>query len=103
VIAIIEEIRRRLPKSQILVLGIFPAGEHPDGPQRQTALQANRLIQNHADGKKVHYLDLGDTFTKEDGTISEEIMPDFLHLSAAGYRLWAEAMESTLVALLNGK
>ncbi len=30
-------------------------------------------------------------------------MPDFLHLSPAGYRHWAEAMEPTLWDLLEGK
>jgi len=27
-------------------------------------------------------------------------MPDLLHLSKKGYQIWAEAMESTLAALL---
>jgi lysophospholipase L1-like esterase len=36
----------------------------------------------------------------EDGTLPAEIMPDHLQLSARGYRLWAEAMEPSVEALL---
>ena len=32
--------------------------------------------------------------------LSPEIMPDFVHLSPQGYRVWADAMEPTLRALL---
>jgi hypothetical protein len=29
-------------------------------------------------------------------------MPDFLHLSRKGYRIWADAMEPTLWSMLEG-
>jgi lysophospholipase L1-like esterase len=29
---------------------------------------------------------------RSDGTIPKEIMPDFLHLTPAGYAQWAEAL-----------
>ncbi len=34
------------------------------------------------------------------GTLPQEIMPDFLHPGAEGYRLWAEAMEPRVKELL---
>ena len=31
-----------------------------------------------------------------DGTISKDIMPDFLHPSAKGYAIWAESLKPLL-------
>ena len=61
----------------------------------------NRQISRLDDGTNVSYLDIGKTFLNPDGTISSEIMPDYLHLTAKGYRLWADAMEPTLWRLLD--
>ena len=36
---------------------------------------------------------------EDDGTISKEIMPDLLHLSPAGYQIWADALEPKLQEL----
>ena len=36
---------------------------------------------------------------ESDGTISQRTMPDYLHLSPAGYRRWAEAIEPKLKEL----
>ena len=30
-----------------------------------------------------------------------DVMPDYLHLSTKGYRIWAEAMEPTLWSMLD--
>jgi lysophospholipase L1-like esterase len=48
----------------------------------------------------IHYLDIGDKFIDADGSISKEIMPDYLHLSPKGYRIWAEAIEPKLIELM---
>ena len=47
-----------------------------------------------------HYLDLGDKFLRPDKIMSPEIMPDFLHPNAAGYKIWAEQMEPKLAELM---
>ena len=41
-------------------------------------------------------------FLGPDGTISRDVMPDFLHLTKYGYQLWADAMEPTLWELFEG-
>ena len=61
----------------------------------------NRQISRLDDGSHVTYLDIGKAFLNDDGTISREIMPDYLHLTAKGYRIWADAMEPTLWRLLD--
>jgi lysophospholipase L1-like esterase len=48
-------------------------------------------------------MDIGDKFIGEGGTISKEIMPDFIHLSPKGYEIWADAIEPTVKSLLGDK
>jgi len=35
--------------------------------------------------------------------MSQDVMHDFVHLTAQGYRIWAENMEPILAALLAGR
>jgi beta-glucosidase len=98
--AILDELRKRLPASKILVLGIFPRGQKPSSA-REKLIEVNKEISRLDDGKAVRYLDIGKSFLESDGTISPAIMPDYLHLSRQGYERWAEAMEPTLKQLLD--
>ena len=43
----------------------------------------------------------GKSFLNDDQTISRDVMPDFLHLSRKGYRIWADSMEPTLWSMLD--
>jgi lysophospholipase L1-like esterase len=100
VTAIVHELRQRLPRSKVLLLGVFPRGEKPS-PIRERLASVNTKIARLDDGSNVHYLDIGKAFLSEDGTISNTIMPDYLHLSQRGYRIWADAMEPTLWSMLD--
>lgn len=96
---IVETIRAKLPETQVLLLAIFPRGEKPN-PAREKIKAVNQLIAKLDDGKSVHYLDIGDKFLQADGTISKDIMPDFLHLSEKGYEIWADAIGPKLAELM---
>jgi N-acetylglucosamine-6-sulfatase len=84
------------PETRVLLLGIFPRGTTPWDPGRINNQGINQRIRRFADGDRVRYLDVGNAFLEPDGTVSREVMPDALHLSAEGYRRWAKAMEPTL-------
>src|SRR5439155_20757628 len=98
--AIVRRLREKLPDTKVLLLGVFPRGEMPN-PTREKLEEVNAKIASLSDGKMVTYLDIGKKFLNEDGTISKEIMPDFLHLSPEGYRIWADAIEPTLWKMLD--
>jgi lysophospholipase L1-like esterase len=102
VTAIVAIIGKASPGTRILLLAIFPRGEKPN-PMRDTITAINARLAKLADGKKVVYLDLGPKFLAVDGTLPAELMPDFLHLSAKGYAVWADAIESDLAKLLGEK
>ena len=97
--AIVSGIRKRLPQSKLIVLGIFPRGS-TFSTQRGKILQVNQALAKLADGKSVYYVDFGSQLIESDGSISREIMPDYLHLTERGYQIWAEATEPLLKQLL---
>jgi lysophospholipase L1-like esterase len=99
VTAICEELNLRLPGTRILLLGIFPRGAKPDA-MREKLAAINGIIAGLNGKRNVTYLDIGKVFLESDGSISKEIMNDYLHPTAAGYERWADAMEPTLKKLL---
>jgi beta-glucosidase len=98
--AITKQLRNKLPKTKVLLLGIFPRGTNKDDGRRQVNEKANAIYKKLDDGKDVHYLDIGDKFLETDGTLTRKIMPDLLHLSVEGYTIWAESIEPTLKKLM---
>ena len=102
IIAICEQIRVELPKTKILVLAIFPRGAEPN-PQREKNAKSNEIVSRIADDEMIFYLDIGGEFLEPDQTISDEIMYDYLHLTAKGYQIWAEAIEGKVAELMGEK
>ena len=81
----VNTFREKQPQAKILLLAEFPRGEKPTpNPGHEKLTQVNAMISKLDDGKHIHYLDIGGKFLQPDGSISKDIMPDFLHLSAAG-------------------
>ncbi|HEX5687611.1 MAG TPA: GDSL-type esterase/lipase family protein [Ideonella sp.] len=97
---LIDEIRRRSPKTKVLLLAIFPRGEKPDDFLRGINNRVNKLIARYADGRSVHFLDINAELMNPDGTLSKDVLFDLLHLSEKGYAIWQRAMDPTLQRLL---
>lgn len=102
ILAIVKQIRTRLPETKLLVVGIFPRAK-TFSTQRGKLLQINQALAKVADGQMIHYIDFGSQLIEADGSLSKEIMPDALHLSEKGYTIWAEAIEPKLKELLGEK
>ena len=111
---IVDAIRTKLPRTRVLLLGIFPRGARrgPDGTipaaaeaeaanRQQVIAEVNRDLAKLDDGQQVRFLDFGAVFLGQDGRIPFSLMPDQLHLSAAGYQLWADAMQPLLREMLD--
>jgi len=81
------------PESNIIVMGIFPRGESFDDPFRKSISAVNTLLaENFMLIPNVTVLDIGESFLESDGNLSPEIMFDFVHLTPAGYAVWAKAL-----------
>jgi len=92
------QIRKKLPETKILLLAIFPRGEKPNA-QREKNARASLLASRIADGRRIHYLNINQRFLADDGTLSKEIMPDYVHPNEKGCRIWADAVESKVAQL----
>ncbi|WP_339721371.1 GDSL-type esterase/lipase family protein [uncultured Paraglaciecola sp.] len=90
--AILEELQHRLPTSKVLLMAIFPRSRNTNKPMRQRIVATNTLIKEFADGKQVHWLDINNQFLTQDGVLLESVMPDLLHINAAQYEKWAQAV-----------
>ena len=100
---IVETVRTKLPNTKILLLAVFPRGSKPDGkianPGYEKIKQVNGIIAKLDDKKNIHFLDIGDKFLQGKDALDPAIMPDFLHLSPAGYQIWADAITPKLAEL----
>lgn len=102
IVAIVKKLRAKKPKMKVLIMAIFPRGLQP-GPQREKNTKASEIASKMADGKMIHYMDIGKHLVKDDGMLTKDIMPDLLHLSEEGYEIWAESIEAKVAELLGEK
>ena len=95
---VVERLRHKLPKTTILLLGIFPRGADNDDPGRQAVEEINLAIARLGDGKKkIIYKDLRNLFVDADGKPTPRLRSDHVHITPDGYRAWAEAIEPIVV------
>jgi lysophospholipase L1-like esterase len=97
--AVCRTLRSKLPKTKILLLGIFPRDRNPS-TQRQKNAKASLLASRIADNEIIYYLDISAAFLTKDGVLSEEIASDYLHLEEEGYRIWADSIEPKILELI---
>jgi len=91
-------IRTQKPKAKILLLAIFPRGEKPDDAGRLKVIAINKLLAAPGKRRNVTFMDIGSKFLQPDGTISRDVMGDFLHPTDKGYQIWADAVEPRMKA-----
>ncbi len=89
--AVIDLIQEKQPQAKILLMSLLPTGEKPN-PGRDKRKAVNDIISKYGGGS-VEYVDIWDKYLQPDGTISKEVMHDFLHLAPKGYDIWAESIE----------
>ena len=106
---IIAEVRRRLPVTRMLLLGVLPS-ERSDWATRSTLAINRALAERYARDPAVTFLDVGHVFMRGvalnrdlfyDPKLSPPQPP--LHPSAEGQTLMAAAMEPVLTRLLSNK
>jgi lysophospholipase L1-like esterase len=62
--------------------------------------EINAIIAKLDDGKTVFFKDIGKDFLDQNGGLSGEVMPDYLHLSPKGYDIWGKAIKADIEKLL---
>jgi beta-glucosidase len=100
----IENLRIRCPQSRIVLVNILPAYD----PEKEIGAKVREVnaglaaLQLESD-PHVRVLDLWQDFTNADGTLKAALYSDkHLHLSAAGYEVFAAKLKPALEKLLGG-
>jgi lysophospholipase L1-like esterase len=89
---ILEIIHARAPQAKILLMLILPRdeGTAAAGTIRNNAV--NDIIKNYAGLLNIRIFDIRSSFLNEDGTLKTELFRDNLHLTAAGFGIWAQKL-----------
>ena len=101
--AVVQEISRDYPLAQIQLLSVLPVNEQEQYKgtvyiRTNEKIQAlNRAYQELAQAYyQVSYVDVYSSLLDEVGQLAEAYTTDGLHLSVAGYRILAQALQETL-------
>jgi len=94
--AVVAEYEKRCPHAHIVLMAVLPRGKTTTDSSRIKVEAVNRLISSLDDGRHVSFVDIGPSLTGSDGNISAEMMPDYVHPTAMGYVIWADALKALL-------
>lgn len=93
---IVTRVRAKCPQARIIVMGVFPRGARASDGKRAKIAEINQIIAKLHAPPQITYLDITSKLTNADGSISREVMGDYLHPAAQGYAIWAEALKPHL-------
>ena len=88
----VDALRKASPDSKILLFAIFPRGKNTGDIKYQKNEMVNSSIKSLADDRQVFFANINDQFIDEKGNLRQELMPDYLHPSPAGYHIWGRAI-----------
>lgn len=91
--AVADTLAAQCPKATIHIIETFPRGEAFNA-MRGDILQINQAMRAWVAQRGARFAihAIGDAFLSPDGTISKDLMPDFLHLTPKAYDMWAQAV-----------
>jgi lysophospholipase L1-like esterase len=98
--AVVDQAHASWPAAQIVLLAILPRDEEAGTDMRRKVSETNALIATLGEREGVSYHDIGAAFLQEDGSISPELMGDFLHPTEKGYAVFAEQLNAILEPML---
>ncbi len=99
---IVNNLKKKLPHSNIILIGPLPSGADESDPMRKKYLDVHKGIRNLGTQSRVTYLKISEPFIQSDGTMNYTYMrTDNVHLAPQGYYKWAEIIEPELKKIFN--
>jgi beta-glucosidase len=98
--AVVDQLQKATPKTRILLLGLFPTGEASDHPNRAVVTDINTRYAELARSHGITFCDLGPKLLAADGRLTPQIAFDALHLTPAGYAIYARELVPAITGLL---
>src|SRR5471030_405004 len=91
--AVMTKTQATFPGVKVILLSILP-----NARANEKMMAANAITKGFADNRRVFYLDLAARMTPE-GDSWKGLGPDKLHLTVAGYEMWAAELDPLLAKL----
>lgn len=95
---IVEFCQRKVPQAKIVLTGIFPRNDKPE--TLPVIRKTNQILASFADGEQIRYLNVNEKLAGPDGLLLDRVTNDGLHLSRAGYEVWADGLRPILTEWL---
>lgn len=96
--AVVGRIRERLPDVPLVIVGLFPTRDRY-APLKPYVVEFNQRLERIARDHGCSFVGVYGPFADDDGLLRAEYSRDGLHLTPAGYRLWATLLEKVLPPL----
>ena len=97
---ILQELRKRLPETKILLLAIFPRGKDDNDELRKLTMGTNKIIKTYADDKHIFFKNINQIFLDDKRILHKKVMRDLLHPGKDMYPKWAEAINPNIIELM---
>lgn len=98
-LTILDRLEKIWPETEILVVGILPVDLRMN-PHRAKMDRVNERTERLLRRRDAHFLNINKNFMQWRHNVRPEYLVDWVHLTEAGYQVWAESMEPTLAGLL---
>lgn len=97
---VVQQLQLAWPNSKILLNAVFPFDQTSSSENRSKVKKLNQIIAKLGNNNSIFFKDYGPLLLQKDGSISPDIMADFLHPTPKGYQIWADAMTPDIQTLL---
>ena len=85
------------PRATIILLAVLPRGADSADALRLKNEKVNSRIRRFADGRRVHFLDLGPDMLRSDGTFRAGLVgPDNAHPARPGYEVMLARLQAEI-------
>ena len=95
--ALVASCRERAPNAKLILTGIFPRSEREVIGEISAI---NNELAALARNEGIPFVDIGEALADAGGLLRDEYSSDGLHLSEAGYQVWADALKPWLTEWL---
>ena len=92
--AIVAVMRAKAPDATIVITGVTPRRDRNGATTVMPTIDAiNSRLASLADGTRIRYININSRLAGRDGVLVDGVTVDGLHLSVAGYQMWADALK----------
>ena len=99
--AVLALMQRKAPDATVILMGVTPRLDSAGGPSIMPTIDAiNERYEGFAEGTRIRYVNINAPLARADGAPREGVTVDGLHLSLAGYQVWADALKPIFTELL---